>query len=140
MTAARDCWTEELEREMLGAIARTPLVVPAGVDASTGQQGVTLSLDASGDPVAIAFTSLEELGRWAGDTPIDVGRVSGRDLARLAVAARATAMFIDPASDHGGRLAADRIDLVAGGEARPFDLGVQVWSPPDSSPSPDADA
>lgn len=136
MTAARDAWTPELEREMLEAIARTPLLVPTSVDASTGQPGVTLSLDALGDRVAIAFTSLAELGRWAGDTPIDVGRVIGRDLASVAATGRATAMFIDPASDHGGRLAADRIAVVAGDEAPPFDLGVQVWSPPD----PDAGA
>src|SRR5436305_51872 len=98
MIAARDEWTPEVETEMLAAIGRTPLIVRTDTDPATGRQVVTLSLDPAGAPVAIAFTSIEELGRWAGDTPIEAGRVSGRDLARLAVASGATAMFIDPAS------------------------------------------
>jgi len=113
MTAARDSWTAQREREMLAAIARTQLMVPTDTDPSTGEQAVTLSLDPAGAPVAVAFTSLEELERWAGDTPMNAGWLSGRELARASLAGRATALFIDLASAHGGKLAGDRIDIVA---------------------------
>lgn len=121
MTAARDSWTAQREREMLAAIARTQLMVPTDTDPSTGEQAVTLSLDPAGAPVAVAFTSLEELERWAADTPMNAGWLSGRELARAALAGRATALFIDLASEHGGKLAGSRIDVIAGERSLEFE-------------------
>jgi hypothetical protein len=110
---ARGRFDEQLERRLLDAIADSALLVPVERDPASGEVGVRASVNPDGSRHLLGFTSAEELAGWAQGAVTDHRVMSGRELAALAKPARAAALWIDPASDHGGRLSRDRADLVA---------------------------
>jgi hypothetical protein len=109
---ARSGLDPELERQLLDAIAESQLVVPVRRDPSSGETGLEVPVNPDGSRHLLGFTSVEELSRWA-QGEVEHGTMSGRDLAAAARTADAVALWIDPASSHGGRLERDRVDLVA---------------------------
>jgi hypothetical protein len=110
---ARSHYDDQLERRLMHAIADSALVVPMQRDPGSGELGIRVSVNADGSRHLLGFTSTEELTSWAQGVSIDHRVMPGRELAAFARSADAVALWIDPASDHGGRLARDRVDLVA---------------------------
>ncbi|HEY2772370.1 MAG TPA: SseB family protein [Solirubrobacteraceae bacterium] len=113
MQEARSHFDPEVERRLLTAIATSPLVVPVDSDPDTGERGIRAAANPDGSRHLLAFTSVEALERWGQGTSLEHVVMSGRDLAALAKPVDAALLWIDPASDHGGALTRDRVDLVA---------------------------
>jgi hypothetical protein len=110
---ARSQFDAEVERRLIEAIATSPLVVPIDSDPETGERGIRAASNHDGSRQLLAFTSVAELERWAQGTTLEHVVMSGRELAALAKPADAALLWIDPASDHGGALTRDRVDIVA---------------------------
>jgi hypothetical protein len=110
---ARSGLGAELERRLLAALASSTLYVPVDRDAATGAEAVRAAVAPDGARHLVCFTSPEEFSEWAGATRVEVGVIAGHALAALAAPLDAAALWIDPVSVHGGRLARDRVDLVA---------------------------
>jgi SseB protein N-terminal domain len=110
---ARSHYDDELERRLMHSIADSALVVPMQREPGAGELGIRVSVNADGSRHLLGFTSTQELTSWAQGVAIDHRVMPGRELAAFAKPADAVALWIDPASDHGGRLSRDRVDLVA---------------------------
>jgi SseB protein N-terminal domain len=113
---ARSHLDADVERRLLAALATSQLIVAVDTDPETGELGIRASRNPDGSRHLLCFTSVQELERWAHGTPMEHRVISGRDLAALAEPADAAVLWIDPASEHGGGLPRDRIDLVAAHE------------------------
>jgi hypothetical protein len=113
LVEARSRYDDEIERRLIHTIAGSALVVPMHRDPGSGELGIRVSINADGSHHLLGFTSTQELTSWAQGVAIDHRVMPGRELAAFAKSADAVALWIDPASDHGGRLSRDRIDLVA---------------------------
>ncbi|HTU86733.1 MAG TPA: SseB family protein [Solirubrobacteraceae bacterium] len=110
---ARSHFDDGVQRRLLAALADSPLLVPVEQDPNSGELGIRASVNRDGSRHLLGFTSENELARWAPDTPLEHRVMSGRELAAVAEAARVDALWIDPRSEHGGRLSRDLIDLLA---------------------------
>lgn len=110
---ARSHFDDDLQRRLLAALADSRLLVPVEPDPGSGEVGVRASVNADGSRHLLGFTTDDELTRWAGETTLDRRVMSGQQLAAVAQAASVDAVWIDPRSDHGGRLSRELIGLLA---------------------------
>jgi hypothetical protein len=110
---ARSHFDDGVQRRLLAALADSSLLVPVQPDPDSGEVGIRASVNPDGSRHLLGFTSENELTRWAPDTPLEHRVMSGRELAAVAQAAHVDALWIDPRSEHGGRLSRELIDLLA---------------------------
>jgi hypothetical protein len=110
MARASERLDPDVERDLVKALAEATLVVPMR------DGGLWATADGEERTQVVAFTSPAALEAWTGQST-QHALIPGVELAGIAAATDASALWINPAGPHGGRLDRRMVDVVAAGRA-----------------------